>query len=221
MASDFEKLVSQEAVTAEIVDCLVHEAHKKISIAPFEENSYDWVYQAFVNLGLVKGLLGDRFEEVRRDLYEKARWKLYGPNFSEKALWEAAERGLGFGWQHSLPDKMGKSSIHYGFVAEMFLAEFAARLRFIEGVGWEVRDGETWQRRPRERGIVGLIYKVMRRKVYAWKTALADGRGTEGWLEELERNINNPDWLRKVEEMLLLVDYFGVEIVSGQVDRQG
>jgi len=215
MASDFEKWVLEKTLTAEVADCLLHEAHEKIAIAPFEENSYDWVYQAFVNLGLVKGHLADRFEGVKRDLYEKARWKLYGPNFSEKALWEAAERGLGFGWQHSLPDKMGKSSIHYGFVAEIFLTEFAGRLRYVEGVGWEVLDGESWQRRPKERGIVGLIYKVMRRKVYVWKRALGYGKGTGGWLEELERNINDPDWLRKVEEMLLRVDHFGVEIVSG------
>ena len=215
MASDFEKWVLEKTLTAEVADCLVHEAHTKIAIAPFEENSYDWVYQAFVNLGLVKGHLADRFEEVKRDLYEKARWKLYGPNFSEKALWEAAERGLGFGWQHALPDKIGKSSIHYGFVAEIFLTEFAGRLRYVEGVGWEVLDGESWQRRPKERGIVGLIYKVMRRKVYVWERALGYGKGTGGWLEELERNINDPDWLRKVEEMLLRVDHFGVEIVSG------
>jgi len=215
MASDFEKLVLEEALTAEIVECLVHEAREKLAIAPFEGNPYDWIYQAFVNLGLVKGILGDRFEGVRRELYEKARWKLYGPDFSEKALWEAAERGLGFGWQHSLPDKMGKSSIHYGFVAEMFLTEFAGRIRYVEGIGWEVREGEVWQRRPEVKGIVGLIYKVMRRKVYAWKRALSDGSGAGGWLGDLERNINDPAWLRKVEEMLLLVDHFGVEIVSG------
>jgi hypothetical protein len=214
MASDFEKWALEKTLTAEIADCLVYEAHKKLSIAPFEENSYDWVYQAFVNLGMAKGILGDRFEEVKRELYEKARWKLYGPNFSEKTLWEAAERGVCFGTHHSLPDKTGKSSIHYGFVAEMFLTEFTGRLRYIEGVGWEVRNGEDWQRRPRERGIVGLIYKVMRRRVYAWKSALADGNGAGGWLGELESNINNADWLRKVEELLLLVDHFGVEIVS-------
>jgi hypothetical protein len=214
MTSDFEKWVLEETLTTEIADCLVHEAHKKLSIAPFEENPYDWVYQAFVNLGQVKMILGDRFDEVKRELYEKARWKLYGPNFSEKALWESAERGLEFGWQHSLPDKMGKGSIHYGFVAEMFLTEFGERLRYVEGVGWEVRERESWQRRPRGRGIVGLIYKVMRRKVYAWKSALGNGSGVGGWLAELERNINDPDWLSKVEELILRVDHFGVEIVS-------
>jgi hypothetical protein len=213
MASDFEKMVLQENLTSEVVECLLHEAREKIGIAPFEKNSYDWVYQAFVNLGMVKRILGERFEEVKRGLYEEARWKLYGPNFSEKELWEAAEKGLGFGCQHSLPDKMGKGSIHYGFVAEMFLAEFAGRLLYVEGEGWDVREGEVWRRRPKARGIVGLIYKVMRRKVYAWKRALKDGSGTEDWLEKLERNINDPDWLRKVEEMLLLVDHFGVEIV--------
>jgi hypothetical protein len=214
MASDFEKWVLEKTLTAEIADCLVHEAHKKISIAPFEENPYDWIYQAFVNLGMANEILGDRFEEVKRELYEKARSKLYGPNFSEKKLCEAAEKGVYFGRHHSLPDKMSKNSIHYGFVAEMFLTEYAGRLRYVEGMGWEVWDDETWQRRPRERGIVGLIYKVMRRKVYAWKSALADGDGAGGWLGGLERNINDPDWLSKVEELLLRVDYFGVEIVS-------
>ena len=77
MASDFEKWVLEKTLTAEVADCLLHEAHEKIAIAPFEENSYDWVYQAFVNLGLVKGHLADRFEGVKRDLYEKARWKFF------------------------------------------------------------------------------------------------------------------------------------------------
>jgi hypothetical protein len=215
MASDFEKVVLQEKLTSEVVECLLHEAHEKIGAAPFRENPYDWVYQAFVNLGMVKGILGERFEKVKRELYEEARWKLYGPNFSEKTLWDATEKGLAYGCWHLLPDKMGLDSIHYGFVAEMFLAEFAGRLRYVEGEGWEVREGETWQRRPKQRGIVGLIYKVMRRRVYAWKRALADGSGTGGWLEKLERNINDPDWLSKVEELLLRVDHFGVEIVSG------
>jgi hypothetical protein len=215
MKGDFEKVVLQETLTAEVADCLVYEAREKIGRAPFEENPYDWVYQAFVNLGLIKAILGDRFEGIKQELYEKARWKLYGPDFSERRLWEAAERGLCFGLQYSLPDKMVESSFHYGFVAEMFLSEFASCLRYVEGVGWEVRDGEVWQRRPKVRGIVGLIYKVMRRKVYAWKKALSNGSGIEGWLEKLERNINDPAWLRKVEELLLLVDHFGVEIVPG------
>jgi hypothetical protein len=213
MASDFEKWVLEETLTSEIERCLMHEAHKKIDIAPFEENPYDWVYQAFVNLGLVKSILGERFESVRRELYEKARWKLCGPNFSEKALWDAAERGLGFGWRHSFPVKIGKSSIHYGFVAEMFLTEFSGRLRYIEGEGWEVYDGEAWQKRSKERGIVGLIYKVMRQKVYVWKEALSGGSGVGGWLGELERNINDPEWLSKVEELLLKIDHFGVKII--------
>jgi hypothetical protein len=39
-------------------------------------------------------------------------------------------------------------------------------------------------------------------------------RGVGGWLEKLEKNINDPDWLSKVEELILRVDYFGAVIVS-------
>jgi hypothetical protein len=226
MASDFEKVVLQEKLTSEVVECLLHEAHENLERAPYEKNPHEWAYHAFVCLGMVRRLLEERFDEIAAELHKKARWNLYEMwhhckirhfcdlDFSERVLLEIAEKGLAFGRRHSLPDKMGKGSINYGFVAEMFLAEFAGRLRYIEGDGWEVRDGETWKRRAEQRGIVGLIYEVMRRKVHLWKRALADGSGVGGWLEELERNINNPDWLRKVEEMLLLVDHFGVEIVS-------
>jgi hypothetical protein len=35
-----------------------------------------------------------------------------------------------------------------------------------------------------------------------------------GWLEKLWKNVNDPEWLRKVEELFLRVDFFGVPIVS-------
>jgi hypothetical protein len=56
----------------------------------------------------------------------------------------------------------------------------------------------------------------MKRKIKIWREVLRNPLGEGEWLEKLERNINDPDWLSKVEELLLRVDYFGVEIVSGQ-----
>jgi len=219
MASDFEKWVLEETLTAEIAECLIYEAHKKIDQAVMEDDPFLHVYQAFYTLGRLYAILRDRFEEIRQELYKKATWKLLAPNFTEKDFEAAAGRGLILGWRHSLPSKIGKHAVHYGFVAEIVCEELSGRLRYVQGAGWEMLDGTSWERRPKERGIIGLVYDVMRRKINTWRETLSDPMGVGGWLSELEKNINDPDWLSKVEELLLRVDYFGVEIVLAEVDR--
>jgi len=219
MASDFEKWVLEETLTAEVADCLVYEARQKLEKAS-REILYKSVFEAFLNLGRVKDILGDRFEEVRQELYEKAKAKLVSPETleielkDEIVLEEAASGGLTCGVLRPLPAKMSQNSIHYGFVAEMFRAAISGNVRYVQGVGWEVLTGAGWQLRPKERGIVGLIYNVMEQKIRIWRKALGGYNGVNGWLEKLERNINAPEWLSKVEDLLLRVDYFGVEIVS-------
>jgi hypothetical protein len=221
MASRFEKMALKEALTGEVAICLVYEARQKIESAG-RENLYKSVFDAFLNLGRVQDILDVRFEKIRRELYEKAKEKLLSAGASEPdlrdeiVLEEAANGGLTTGLLRPLPKEMGVHSIHYGFVAEIFKSARYVELRYVQGVGWEVLTGEGWQRRPKERGIVGLIYEVMAQKIRIWREALGGYGGEGGWLEKLERNINDPDWLSKVEELLLRVDHFGVEIVSNE-----
>jgi hypothetical protein len=222
MASDFEKWVLEETLTAEVADCLLHEARKMITNALRAESTYGNVYRAFVNLGRLTPILVDGFEAVRRELYEMAKEKLLGfyfvelLDFSEEDLKHAEKYGLSFGQRYALPAKVGMNSIHYGFVAETVGIEIYGKIRYTQKWGWEVLEYGSWHRCPKERGIVGLIYDVMREKIGVWREALADPMGVGGWLEKLEKNINDPDWLSKVEELLLKVDHFGVEIVSDE-----
>jgi hypothetical protein len=219
MASDFEKWVLEETLTAEIADCMVHEARQRIANATCAKSAYGNVYHAFVNLGRLMPILKGRFEVVRRELYEMVKEKILDfyfielLDFSEEDLKHAEKYGLRFGQRHSFPVKVGLNSFHYGFVAELVGIELHSRIRYVQGKGWEVLEDGSWHSRPRERGIVGLIYDVMKKKIDVWRESLADPMGVGGWLEKLEKNINDPEWLSKVEELLLKIDYFGVEIV--------
>jgi hypothetical protein len=219
MASDFEKWVLEETLTAEVADCLVYEAQKRVASLATEEDPSHNVFQAFANLGRVALILGDRFEEIKQRLYEKMKEALSvagSLGVSEKDLRIAEVGGFMYGYGRSLPTKIGVNSIHCGFVADLVAAELRGRIRYVEGVGWEVCIDGAWHKRPEARGIVGLIYDVMKRKIKTWREVLRNPLGEGEWLEKLERNLNDPEWLSKVEELLLRVDYFGVEIVSGE-----
>jgi len=222
MASDFEKWVLEETLTAEVADCLVYEAQKLVASLAAEENPSHNVFQAFANLGRVVFILGDRFGEVKQWLDEKMKEELSFVDSSEaskKDLKIAATHGFVYGTVRSLPTKIGANFIHYGFVADLVAAELRGRIRYVEGIGWEVCKDGAWYKRSKERGIVGLIYDVMKLKIKIWREVLRNPLGEGEWLAKLERNINDPDWLSKVEELLLRVDYFGVEIVSGNGDH--
>jgi hypothetical protein len=221
MASRFEKMFLEENLADEVANCLVYEARRKIERSG-RENLYKSVFDAFLNLGRVKGILGVAFEEVRQELWEKARAKLLSAGASEPdlgdeiVLEEAANGGLSTGLLRPLPKEMSFHSIHHGFVAEIFGLAMGRQVRYVRKVGWEVLTGNGWQRRPKERGILGLIYEVMAQKIRIWREALDRYSGEGVWLEKLEKNINDPDWLSKVEKLLLRVDHFGVEIVSNE-----
>jgi len=210
-----KRRVTSESVSGGLADSLLHEAFQRIEEAVKGDRNNS-VFRAFLNLGRVKAFLGDCFEEVRRELYEKAKEKLVGPDFPEKELRAAAESGLRYGERRPLPTEMGRHSIHYGVVAEEVLSEIGGDIRYVEKLGWCVWNGRFWQRRPKEWGIVGIIHGVMQRKISVWREALEAGAGGEvfaGWLEKLEKNINDPAWLSKVEALLMRVDSFGVQML--------
>jgi len=218
MEEELKKWALEKAITSEIADSMQYEAFKKIDFAEAKiEKCHTTVFAAFLILGRIKALLGKDFEQVREDLYENAKAKFLPVGASEVEVRNAMEAGLKCGEQRRLPDRMGLRSIHYGFVAEMVWLEVYPSIRYVEGVGWELWENGKWRRRPKEKGIVGIIHKVMREKINTWREALedlADINGTGGWIERLEKNINDPDWLGKVEAMLLRVDYFWMLVVT-------
>lgn len=210
-----KKRADGEGVAVGFVNSLLHEAFQRIEEA-VKGNRNESVFRSFKDMGRAKAFLGDRFEEVRRELYEKAKEKLVAPDFPESELRAAAESGLRYGERRPLPTEMGRHSIHFGFVAEVVLSEIGGDIRYVENLGWCVWNGRFWHRRPKEWGIVGLIHEVMRRKISTWREALEAGAGGEGfaeWLEKLEKNINDPAWLSKVEALLMRVDSFGVQML--------
>jgi len=221
MERDYEEAALEDRLPSEIADelgrCLVYEARQRIEEAANNANiKRNTVYQAFVNLGRIKAIWGKHFEELLDDIYKEAKKKLVGEDFPEAELDEVAEKGLKGGELLVLPNEIGLDGINYGFVAETVMPEIVGVIRYVEGVGWEVWGENGWRRRPKERGILGIIYYVMRRKIGIWRKKLKEDmnvRGEGGWLEKLGKNINDPEWLRRVEELFLRVDFFSVPIV--------
>jgi len=210
----FEREQARERAK-ELANCLVHEASRKIETTE-REDRYRNVFLAFAYLSWAKTILGSRFEEIRQELYEKAKERLLAPDFPEEELRRAMEDGLRRQAFNQLPTEMGEDAFHYGFVAEMFSLEtYDHHIGYSSKYGWADILGHVYE--P-ERGLKGYIHMVMRRKIIIWRERLVkfggSPRGEGGWLEKLEKNINDPDWLSKVEELLLRVDYFGVEIDS-------
>jgi len=208
-----KKRIFEEGIPAGLADSLLHEAFQIIENAVKGDRNNS-VFRAFLHLGRVKAILGDRFEEVRRELYEKAKEKLLAPDFSEKELRAAAENGLRYGEQIKLPTLMSKQSITPEFVAEIVCGEKGDDLRYIENLGWVVWNGRFWRRRPKEWGIVGIIAQVMKQKIAVWREALEGGAGGEAfaaWLERLEKYMGDPTFQSKVETLLKTNDHYGLQ----------
>jgi hypothetical protein len=212
--------INTEGIAEGLARCFIYEANRWIEKAAAGKwDRYNSVFRAFLNLGCVKAILGDRFEEVRQELHKKAEESIECTFCSESWVSDAAGSGLKYGGRFQLPKKMGEYSIHPGLVAGIVSLEFDNKLRYFEGSGWYVwrHDEGEWEERPKGRGIVGLIYEVMRLKIAVWREAIDAGidvRGLAEWIEELESKINDPAWLDRVEELLRRVDYFGVEWIS-------
>jgi hypothetical protein len=214
----------------EIAQCLIYEASCIIDSAS-GNNWRQHVVLAFVNLVRARAILGDAYEKIYQELCEKAKKRFLKFGCSEKDIEAFAYEGEYCGETFVLPIEMGEDSIHYGFVAEML---FVSGLWFsipyyIRGKGWCIEGIEgreahwIYSSSPTafyslEEGIKGLIYRVMRNKIDVWREALkkrgVSVRGIGGWLEKLEKNINDPDWLRKIEELILITGHFGVQNIS-------
>jgi hypothetical protein len=210
----------------ELGRCLVYESFQIIKERSAKE-VWRNVVLSFTNLIRAKAILGASFETIWRELYEKAKEKFLNSGRSEAEIEAAVYEANCIAESFVLPTEMGKDSMHYGFVADIFYI-FGLRyamLYYRRDSGWRIVGEDCFYDYPQERGIKGLIYGVMRQKIAVWREALerrgVSVRGVGGWLEKLEKNINDPEWLSKVEELFLRVDYFGVEIVSGDGDRQG
>jgi hypothetical protein len=222
---EFYEKVQAHKRAQEIAQCLIHEAFRMLDGAS-ERNWRPHVVLAFVNLVRASDILGDAYEGVRRELFEKAKKRFSAFGCSEQEIEAAAYEGEYCGETFVLPTEMGEDAIHYGFVAEMLFVSnlWFSDLYYIQGKGWRIASMEHYLIYslsptgfyPLEIGMKSLIYSIMRQKIDVWREALVKRgvsvRGVGGWLEKLEKNINDPDWLCKVEELLLVAGHFGVHI---------
>jgi DNA polymerase-1 len=206
-----KKRVDGEGVAVGFVNSLLHEAFQIIENA-VKGNRNNSVFRAFLNLGRVKNFLGDRFEGVWNELYEKAKEKLVAPDFPEKELRAAAESGLRYGERIPIPTLIGKDYLHHGRIAEFVLAEKGGDLCYVEELGWVVWNGRYWQPRDKKRGITGIIHGVMKEKIKVWREALDPANeGYAEWLNKLESAIHNPVFLGRVQQLLEQLDGYGIQ----------
>jgi len=192
-----------------LATCFVYEAFKKIE----EETNVCFisVFSAFEHLGRVKVVLGEHFEKVKSELYEKAKWELLANGYNEDSLEIAAKVGIEIGELRPLPPKIGVNS--YTFFADIVMEKIGYKIRYRKGLckRWEVWNGRCWEKLPIEIRITGLVYEVMRQKIAIWREALevnAANTDLDEWLKKLENSIKNPWWLEKVAEQLLSMGYF-------------
>jgi P4 family phage/plasmid primase-like protien len=206
-----KKRVDGEGVAVGFVNSLLHEAFQIIENA-VKGNRNNSVFRAFLNLGRVKNFLGDRFEGVWNELYEKAKERLVAPDFPEKELRAAAESGLRYGERIPIPTLIGKDYLHHGRIAEFVLAEKGGDLCYVEELGWVVWNGRYWQPRDKKRGITGIIHGVMKEKIKVWREALDPANeGYAEWLNKLESAIHNPVFLGRVQQLLEQLDGYGIQ----------
>jgi hypothetical protein len=203
--------VKAELIAQGLADCIVYDLRHR-----YIEELY-WprdVYRIFYHLGRLKAVLCERFEKVKQELYDAIVGSISDfDDFDEERFREKVEGGLWCGGFRQLPTRMGRHSIHPGFVAEIIAVEYMNELIYVEGSGWYAWDWdeEYWRQQPREAGIVGFIYERMRWRIAAWREAWAKGTGVEEvaeWIEELESKLNDPIWLKKVEKLLAMVPHF-------------
>jgi DNA polymerase-1 len=206
-----KKRVSDESLAGGLVESLLHEAFQIIENAVKGDRNNS-VFRAFLNLGRAKSYLGDRFEAVWNELYEKAKEKLLAPDFPERELRAAAENGLRYGERIPIPALIGKDYLHHGRIAEFVLAEKGGDLCYVEELGWFVWNGRYWQPRDKKRGITGIIHGVMMEKIKVWREALDPANeGYAEWLNKLEGTLHNPVFLGRVQMLLEQLDVYGIQ----------
>jgi hypothetical protein len=208
------------AIAIGLANCYVYEAFQKV--AEKTNVSYIEAFKAFELLGRVKAILGERFEEVKSELYEKVKVEVLDNGYTEEEdiLKIVAEIGIEIGEAHPLPSKIGLDPSNYVFFADIVMENIGYKIKYVRsilGKRLKVWNGRFWVKQPYEMRITLLTYFVLKQKIAIWREALKAGpqnADLEEWLGKLEKCINNPWWLEDVAEQLLRVDRFrGIVII--------
>jgi len=170
------------------------------------------VFDAFCELGKLKSCLGDRYENIKEELYNRAKERLVGYDFTEAELRRTASQGILYGERVQYRvDEDEKGALHPDFVAKVVCKALRGEVAYIEDRGWIVWKGTHWEWAPKSLGIRGEIKAAIRAKIERWEqkeNEKRNGTSNKEWIRKLEKLIADPWWLRKVEENLATeVDY--------------
>jgi hypothetical protein len=192
-----------------LANCFVYEAFDKIEgKANF---SLIRAFFAFELLGRVKVILGQRFEEVKSELYEKTKWEGLANGYTEEVLNLIVEIGTEIGEKRPIPAKIDFDFTDYNFFANIVMEKIGYKIRRSWLNRLEVWNGRFWEKQPRGMRLTLVIHDVLRQKIAIWQEALKAGATNadfEKWLEKLEKKIRDPWWLEKIAEALLEIEYF-------------
>jgi hypothetical protein len=232
--------VNTEGVAGGVAKCLIYEAFKRLDkVAELEkatlDDCYNTAFWAFLSIGRVRAILGDRFYRVGRELYENVHEKFSARGLSKKVLARvlsvAMDDGLKYGEFLHLRSQIDWQSLPYGLVVGLVLVEIWEDIRYVEGSGWRVWDEDRFFLLPNEVRVIEIIRGEMVKKIALWREALENGddgkdvaewlvkleksandpvwlNGLKEWLEGLERDINDTAWISKIKVLLKRVDYF-------------
>jgi hypothetical protein len=192
-----------------LANCFVYEAFDKIEgKANF---SLIRAFFAFELLGRVKVILGRRFEQVKSELYEKAKWEGLANGYTEDVLNLIVEIGTEIGEKRPIPAKIDFDFTDYNFFADIVMEKIGYKIRRSWLNRLEVWDGRFWKKKPKGIEITSFVYYVLRQKVAIWREALkacAPNTDFEKWMEMLQKKIRDPWWLEKIAKALLEIEYF-------------
>jgi DNA polymerase-1 len=166
------------------------------------------VFKAFLYIGKLKRLLGDRYENIKEELYNKAKERVVDYDFTEEELRRAALNGLTRGEAQPYREEtilIDKNRVHPDFIAQEIAPYLEGRVVYIVGRGWLVWEGKSWKAVTKDVGIRGEIRDAVREIVKWYYRTAVDGEKSEKTLEALEKIeklIADPMWVRKVEENL-------------------
>ena len=200
-------------IAQEVANCFLYEAFKKVEEKTIV--SFIDVFIAFQLLGRVKAILGKRYEEIKSELAEKAKLELLANGYTEDSLNLAIELGIEIGESRPLPAKIDFD--HYEFFADLVMEKIGYKIRCLSGKRWEVWDGRSWKKQPREIRLTSVIGHVLTQKIAIWQEAVKAGAANadfEKWLEELKEKTWTPWWLEKIAETLLRVEHFRSVVIT-------
>ena len=172
-------------------------------------NRNNSVFKAFLWLGKLRAHLGESFDSLREELYNKAKERLVAPDFTEAELRRAAESGLSRAEHLQLHFDDIKISLHPDFIANIVATEMEGNLIYVEGGGWRKWNGRFWQIVSKDVGIDGDIKDTVASKLKEWeKLIYKDGGSLEGLeiIRKIEKLMADDIWRVKVWKNLQ-VDY--------------